>query len=159
MSHNYTRRCCATAYNNVGWSTFHVSARGNCQRRTPTALSPNCQLQTHYSRTSLDSTDCLDLLVDWLYFSCPSPVQSFLASFSSRSMPKIFILALTCTDFENETCSPTKELSIFLRMRYVCCTVVSARVYPHCHGVQVTMDSLHPSSLFCECRLVQQVII
>jgi hypothetical protein len=29
----------------------------------------------------------------------------------------------------------------------VCCTVVSARGYPRCHGVQVTMDSVHPLSL------------
>jgi hypothetical protein len=28
-----------------------------------------------------------------------------------------------------------------VRTRYVCCTVVSARVYPRCHGVQVTVDS------------------
>jgi hypothetical protein len=39
------------------------------------------------------------------------------------------------------------EGSIFLRRRYVCCTVVWARVYPRCHGIQVTLDSVHPLSL------------
>jgi hypothetical protein len=39
------------------------------------------------------------------------------------------------------------ERSVFLCRRYVCCTVVSARVYTSCHGVPVTMDSVHPS--FC----------
>jgi hypothetical protein len=64
-------------------------------------------------------------------------------------MTKIFILSWTCTDFEIGACSAMRELSIFLHRRYVCCTVVSARVYPHCHGVQVTMGSVHPSSLYC----------
>jgi hypothetical protein len=39
------------------------------------------------------------------------------------------------------------EGSVFLCRRYVCCTVVSARLYPRCHGVQVNMDSVHPLSL------------
>jgi hypothetical protein len=39
------------------------------------------------------------------------------------------------------------EGSIFLYRRYVCCTVVSARVYPRCHGVQLIIDSVHPLSL------------
>jgi hypothetical protein len=43
--------------------------------------------------------------------------------------------------------SSTNEGSGFLCRRYVCCTVVSARVYPRCHGVQATMDSVHPLSL------------
>jgi hypothetical protein len=32
-------------------------------------------------------------------------------------------------------------------MRYVCCAVVSARVYPRCHDVHVTMDSVNPLSV------------
>jgi hypothetical protein len=49
--------------------------------------------------------------------------------------------------FRNGTSSSTKEGSVFLCRRYVCCTVVSARVYPRCHEAQVTMDSVHPLSL------------
>jgi hypothetical protein len=41
----------------------------------------------------------------------------------------------------------TKEGSVFRRRRYVCCTVVSARVYSRSHGVQVTMESVHSLSL------------
>jgi hypothetical protein len=67
--------------------------------------------------------------------------------------------------------SSKREGSVFLCSRYVCCNVVSARVYPCCHGVQVSMYSMHPLSLhipsniytrytevFYQCRLVQQVI-
>jgi hypothetical protein len=39
--------------------------------------------------------------------------------------------------------SSTKEGSVFLCRRYICCTIVSARVYPRCHGV----DFVHPLSL------------
>jgi hypothetical protein len=39
------------------------------------------------------------------------------------------------------------EGSVSLWRRYVCCTVVSARVHPHCHGVQVATDSVRPLSL------------
>jgi hypothetical protein len=49
--------------------------------------------------------------------------------------------------FRNGASSSMREGSIFLCGRYVCCTVVSARVHPRCHGVQVTMDSVHPFSL------------
>jgi hypothetical protein len=45
--------------------------------------------------------------------------------------------------FRNEVSYSTKEGSVFLCRRYVCCTVV----YPRCHGVQITMDSVHPLSL------------
>jgi hypothetical protein len=49
--------------------------------------------------------------------------------------------------FRNGASSSTKEGSVFLCRRYVCCTVVSARVYPRRHGVQVTVDCVHPLSL------------
>jgi hypothetical protein len=49
--------------------------------------------------------------------------------------------------FRNGASSSTKEGSVFLCRRYVCCTAVSARVYPRCHGVQITMDSAHSLSL------------
>jgi hypothetical protein len=49
--------------------------------------------------------------------------------------------------FRNGASSSTKEGSVFLYRRYVCCTVVSVRVYPRCRGVQVAMDFVHPSSL------------
>jgi hypothetical protein len=52
--------------------------------------------------------------------------------------------------------SSTRELSVFLCRRYVCCTAVSARVYPRCHGVQVTVGSvltLSPVNAGLCCRL------
>jgi hypothetical protein len=76
-----------------------------------------------------------------------SPAQSFLASVSSRSMTKIFVLSYTCTCLEMGPPLRRRKGSVLLCRRYVCWTVVSARVYPRCHGVQVTMDSVHPSSL------------
>jgi hypothetical protein len=42
--------------------------------------------------------------------------------------------------FQNGVSSSTKEGSVSLCKRYVCCTAVSARVYLRYHGVQVTMD-------------------
>jgi hypothetical protein len=76
--------------------------------------------------------------------------------------------------FRNRASSSTKEGSVFLCRRYVCCTVVSARVYPRCHGIQVTVNSVHPLSLHymyilsniytrytevsCQRRSVQQVM-
>jgi hypothetical protein len=68
--------------------------------------------------------------------------------------------------FRNGASSSTKEGPVFLCRRYVCYTTVSARVYPRCHSVQVTMDSValcHCTTLSniytkvsCQCRLVQQ---
>jgi hypothetical protein len=49
--------------------------------------------------------------------------------------------------FRNGASSSTKEGSVFLCRRYVCCTAVSARVYPRCHGVQVTVGSV------CHCTV------
>jgi hypothetical protein len=49
--------------------------------------------------------------------------------------------------FRNGASTSTKEGSVFLCRYYVCCTVVSAQVYLCCHGIQVTMDSVHPLSL------------
>jgi hypothetical protein len=43
--------------------------------------------------------------------------------------------------FRNGVSFSTREGSIFLYRRYVCCTAVSARVYPRSHGVRVTTDS------------------
>jgi hypothetical protein len=37
--------------------------------------------------------------------------------------------------------------SVILYRRYICCTVISARAYPPCHGVLVTVYSIHPLSL------------
>jgi hypothetical protein len=39
------------------------------------------------------------------------------------------------------------EVPVSLWRRYVCCTVVLARVYPRCHSVQVPMGTVHPLSL------------
>jgi hypothetical protein len=73
--------------------------------------------------------------------------------------------------FRSEASPSTSRGSVFLFWPYVCCSVVYAREYPRCHGVQVTMDSVYPchctvlsniytsyAEAFCQCRLVQQVI-
>jgi hypothetical protein len=39
--------------------------------------------------------------------------------------------------------------SVFLCRLYVCYTVVSARIYPRCHDIQITMDPVHSLSLHC----------
>jgi hypothetical protein len=36
-----------------------------------------------------------------------------------------------------------KKGLVFLCRRHVCCTIVSAWVYPHCHGIVVTIVSVH----------------
>jgi hypothetical protein len=51
----------------------------------------------------------------------------------------------------NGASSSTKQKLVFLCGRYVCCTEVSTREYPRCHGVQVTMDSVHLLSLHYTC--------
>jgi hypothetical protein len=48
---------------------------------------------------------------------------------------------------QNGASSSMSEGTVFQPRRYVCCTVVSARVYPRCHGVQVLIDTVHPLSL------------
>jgi hypothetical protein len=52
-----------------------------------------------------------------------------------------FYFLLDMHVFRFGTPSSTKEGSVFLCRRYVCCTVVSARVY------RVTMDPVYPLSL------------
>jgi hypothetical protein len=54
-------------------------------------------------------------------------------------------------EFRNGASSSTKEGSVFLCRRYVCCTAVSARVYPRCHGVQVTVGSV------CHCTTLSSI--
>jgi hypothetical protein len=53
--------------------------------------------------------------------------------------------------FRNGASSSTKQGSVFFCGHYVCCTEVSTREYPRCHGVQVTMDSVHPLLLHYTC--------
>jgi hypothetical protein len=76
-----------------------------------------------------------------------SPAQSLMASVPSRSMTKISLLFLTGKCFQMGHLLRRGEGSVFQCRRYVCYTLVSARVYPRCHGVQVSMDSVHPLSL------------
>jgi hypothetical protein len=54
-----------------------------------------------------------------------------------------------------------KEGSVFLYRLYVCCSVVSARVYVYacCHGVQVSMDYVHPLPLHCSKEHVYKVYV
>jgi hypothetical protein len=70
-----------------------------------------------------------------------SPAQSFFVSGLFEIHDQSFVL---CYVFRNGASSSTKEGSVFLLRRYVCCTAVSAREYPRCHGVQVTVDSVRP---------------
>jgi hypothetical protein len=92
--------------------------------------------------------------------SASRPVK-FLLAFTSTVNPGFSLLEIHGQDisspldmcvFRNGAFSWTIEGSTFLCMRYVCCTVVSARVYPRCHGVQVTVDciplSLHNTIIF-----------
>jgi hypothetical protein len=78
-------------------------------------------------------------------------------AFASIVIPSFSLLEIRDQDidslldvyvFRNGASFPT-EVSGFLSRRYGCCTAVSARVYPRCHGVQVTMGSVHPLSLRC----------
>jgi hypothetical protein len=58
-----------------------------------------------------------------------------------------FYSLLDMSVFRNGASPSTREGRIFVCRRYVCCTDVSARVYPRCHGVQLTMDTVQPLSL------------
>jgi hypothetical protein len=80
----------------------------------------------------------------------------FLLAFASTVIPGFSLLEghdqdfyslLDMYVFRNGASSSTKEVSVCLCRRYVYCAVVSARVYPRCHGLQITTDSVHPLSL------------
>jgi hypothetical protein len=58
-----------------------------------------------------------------------------------------FYSLLDMYKFRNGASSSTKEGSVFRCRRYVSCIAISRRVYPRCHGVQVSMDSVYPLSL------------
>jgi hypothetical protein len=104
--------------------------------------------------------------IGWVNCCRPSPAQSFVASVSSRSMNKISVPLLDMYVFRNGASSSTREGSVFMCRRYVCCTVVSARAYPRCHGVQVTVDChctvlsniyARYTEICCQCRLLQRL--
>jgi hypothetical protein len=85
---------------------------------------------------------CVDV-TDWVGRSV-----KLLLAFASTVIPGFsrleihdqdFYTVLDMYVFRSGTSSLTKEESVFLCRRYVCCTVVPARAYPRCHGVQVTM--------------------
>jgi hypothetical protein len=57
---------------------------------------------------------------------------------------KDFCSFLDMNMFQSWDSSLMREWAIFLCIRYVCCTIVSLRKYPRCHGVQVTMDYVYP---------------
>jgi hypothetical protein len=102
------------------------------------------QLLTADSQPLKTQTDWLRLvgwLVGWLV------TQSFLTSVSSKKNDQDFCSFLDLYVFQNGAFSLTREGSIFLSRRYICCNVVSAQVYLCCHGIQVTMYSVHPLSL------------
>jgi hypothetical protein len=77
-------------------------------------------------------------------------------AFTSTVIPGFSLLEIHDQDFYSLLCmyvfrngasSSTREVSVFLCTRYVCRTVGSARVYPRCHGVLVTVHSVCPLSL------------
>jgi hypothetical protein len=79
-----------------------------------------------------------------------------LLAFANTVIPGFSLLEIHDQDFcslldmyvfRNGAPSSMKEAPVFLYRGYVCCTVVSARVNPRCHGVQVTMDSVRPLAL------------
>jgi hypothetical protein len=67
-----------------------------------------------------------------------SPAPSFSASGLVEICAQDCCSLLDMCVFGSGASSSTREGSVFLCRRYVCCTVVSVRVYPRCHGVQVT---------------------
>jgi hypothetical protein len=71
----------------------------------------------------------------------------------SRSMTKVFCSLLDMYVFRNGVSSSTEEGSVFLCRSYVCCTAVSGRVSPRCHGVQLlrTLCSL------CHCTILSNI--
>jgi hypothetical protein len=73
----------------------------------------------------------------------PALASTVILDFRSRRdvSPRYFFFLLDMYMFRNWAASSTKEGSVFLYRGSVCCPVVSVRVYPRCHGVQVAMDS------------------
>jgi hypothetical protein len=117
------------------------------------------------------------LTQDWLV-SVTWPVKLPLA-FTSTLIPGFSLLKIHDQDFyslldmymfRNGASRSTKEDLAFLRRCHVCCTIVSARVYPRRHSVQINMDTVHLLTLhysiyarntevFCQCMLVQRVVL
>jgi hypothetical protein len=75
----------------------------------------------------------------WLQSSCDPWPRYWLS-------PRLYVFRIGAS-------SLTKEGSGFLCRHHVCCTTV----YPHCHGIQVTMDSVHPLSLHYTKQHVQKI--
>jgi hypothetical protein len=82
-----------------------------------------------------------------------------------------FCALLDMCVFRNGASSSTREESIFLCRRYFCCAVVSARVYPpvmasrwlwtlrtRCHCTVLSNIYTRYTEVFCQCRLVRQVM-
>jgi hypothetical protein len=110
-------------------------------------------------------------LVDWSVKLLLAFVSTVIPRFSFLEIhSQYFYSLLGIFVFRNGAFSSTKKGSAFIRRRYICCTVVSSRVYRRCHGVQDTMYSVHPLSLHytniytsytevsCQWRLLQQVM-
>jgi hypothetical protein len=100
----------------------------------------------------LQLTNCTHQLLtqDWLA-SVSCSVKLMLA-FASTVIPGFSLLEIHDQDFYsllgmymfwNGASSSTKEGLVFLCRCYLCCTSVSAWVYPCCHRIQITMDSVH----------------
>jgi hypothetical protein len=75
------------------------------------------------------------------------PVKSFLASGLIEIYEQDFCSVLDMYVFRSGAPFRRWKGSAVPCRRYVCCAVVSARVYPRCHSVQVAMGTVRPLSL------------
>lgn len=75
-----------------------------------------------------------------------------LLAFASTVIPSFIVLGIHSQDFyslldmylfQNAASYSAKVGPMFLCRRYICYPAVPARVYPCCHGDQVSMDSVH----------------
>jgi hypothetical protein len=109
--------------------------------------------------------------VDLLHCCWASRAQSFMASVSSRSITKIFVLCQTCTCLKMGPLLRRGEGSVFLCRRYVCCTVLSAghirtvtasrslwTLCTLCHCTMLSNIYTTYTGVSCQSRLVQQVM-
>jgi hypothetical protein len=109
-------------------------------------------------------------LVDRLNYCWPSPAETFLASFSSRSMSKIFILSYTHTCFKMGPHLRWRRgrsfyvgatfVALWFQHEYICAVTVSRSLrtlWTLCHSTILSYIYTKYTEVFCQCRLVQQV--
>jgi hypothetical protein len=75
------------------------------------------------------------LMVCWPIKLLVAFANAVIPGCSLRIHDQDFYYLLDMYVFRNGASFSMKEGSVFLCMHYVCCTVVSARVYLHCHSI------------------------